>query len=92
MSKGLTADGEPYQSSRTYYLVTEDGSITGQEGIHFPCTIPASVLRANRDDAITDGQRRILAEIDRLRELITRLESEKTPKARTLKYKLMAGR
>lgn len=92
MSTAIDADGRPYQSSRIYFLVTSDGQIIGQDGIDYPCTIEASTLRADRDQAIVDGQQRILVEINRLRELIANLESEKTPAARTLKFKLMAGK
>lgn len=44
----------------------------------------------HRDDALTEAQKIVMAEIDSLRELIAEFEVLKTPKARSLKAVLMA--
>jgi hypothetical protein len=97
----MTEDGEPFDFDKLYYFFDTyreqvrdtahlrriDADSLGSMGAKI---IAIEKLRASRDDAINDAQKFYLGEIERLRQTVRRLESEKTPKSRSLKAVLMA--
>lgn len=101
--EAFTADGEPFDASREYFhfesrgrairstqsLRRIDDDWLGSLGMRI---VEIGKLRANRDDAIDDGQKYFLAEIKSLREMIQEFEAQKEPKNRSLKAFLMAGK
>jgi hypothetical protein len=96
----LTADGERYDPDRTYFFfdmqTTEVRSSGGLRRTgEFLCTFGLKVVavshpRSKRDDALADGQSFFNSEIEHMRERIRKYETEKTPKARSLKAVLMS--
>ncbi len=99
MTIALTADQKPWSHGPVYFFFdgekvrdTEhlrriDAENLGSMGMRI---VAISKLRISRDDAIADGQKTILDQIETYREKIRYLESEKTPKNRSLKAYLMA--
>lgn len=97
-----TADGENYDAGETYYFFDSQTAQVRQSlglrrvGEHL-CTFGLNVvavakLRANRDDALGDGQKFFKSEIERLQKRIEKFEAEKTGDRRALKeFSLTAG-
>lgn len=95
-----TADGVVYDRNETYYFFDQSTRSVRQsiglrrDGTHL-CTFGLRVvavadLRANRDDALSDGQRFFRSEIENLQSRIAEYELEKTTGKRSLKTFLMA--
>lgn len=97
----LTADGETWKPDVEYHFFdTSAGSVRTTKnlrrvGDHLGSlglrVVPIAALRSNKDAALEDGQKELLASIEKLKEQIRALESEKSPKGRTLKYVLQAN-
>ncbi len=96
----MTADGTAFDSTETYYFFdAQTGEVRQsiglrRDGEHL-CTfglkvIAISKLRANRDDALADGQSFFKSEMTRLQKRIADYELEKTGEKRSLKAFLMA--
>jgi hypothetical protein len=97
----LTADGEPFDSEKVYHFYNAgDGKVRESTGLrrvdddHLGSLglriVAIAKLRSVKDDALADGQKCFLDEIQKLRERIIAFEVQKTPKARSLKSYLMA--
>lgn len=95
----LTADGKPFSHTSIYYFF--DGArVRSTEGLRLvdgehmgdlgASVVAISHLRDNKDLALADGQRTLIAQIRELREKVREFEGLKTPAGRTLKYVLMA--
>ena len=95
-----TADGTDYDPAASYYFFDSQTQEVRQslglrrDGEHL-CTfglkvIPVAKLRANRDDALADGQEFFQSEIRRLQKRIADYELEKSGDKRSLKAFLMA--
>lgn len=97
--KLLTADGALYDPGQTYYFFDVQGaeirqSIGLKRNGEYLCTfglkvVPVSKLRANRGDALADGQEHFKSEIERLKGEIQKFELEKPQEKRSLKSFLM---
>lgn len=97
--EALTGDGELWQPEIEYHFFdTSARSVRSSKnlrrvGDHLGAmglrVVPIAELRTNRDDALTDGQRIIRAEITKLEEQIQNLELQKSPAKRSLKAFLM---
>lgn len=99
MTVALTADQKPWSHGPVYHfwdgekirtsehLRWVDAENLGSMGLRI---IAINKLRLSKDDAATDAQKILLDQIEKLREKIRDLESEKSPKGRTLKFILMA--
>jgi len=95
----VTADGKPFNHAAIYHffdgdavrtsehLRRIDGENLGSMGLKI---VEISKLRSNRDAAFGDAQKHYLKQIAECRQQIEKLEAEKTPKNRTIKYILMA--
>ena len=90
-----TADGVIYDAAQTYYFFDVQTQEVRQSlglrrnGEHL-CTfglkvVPVVNLRAEKDDALADGQKFFNSEIERLRERVRKYEAEKSPANRSLK-------
>ncbi len=96
----MTADSKPFDPAATYYFFDAQAAEVRQSlGLRrdkdYLCAFGLKVvliakLRANRDDALTDGQTFFKSEIERLQERIAEFELEKTNDSRSLKAFLMA--
>ena len=87
----LTGDGEIFNPENRYYFFDESGrEVRSSIGLRriaedalgsFGLTVcKISQLRANRDDALSDGQEFFKAEIEKLQEKIEAFEAEKAEK------------
>src|SRR5690349_3960183 len=91
----LTADNEPYNQEQVYYYYDQrTKSVRSTEGLDRTGPIALgseglalvliNILHSNRDDALAEGQKELLAEMHQLADLVEEFESYKTPKERSL--------
>lgn len=101
--EAMTADGKSYSQAENYFFFDEsakeirqiartglrqiDAAWLGSMGYKI---VKIANLRADRNDALADGQDYFLKQIEDLREAVRRFEAEKTPEARSLKAVLMS--
>lgn len=102
--EAMTADKLPFDQNKNYFYFNEQKSevcqtaalglrqikktlMLGSMGLP---VVAVAELRASRNDALGDGQKYFLDEIEKLREKIREFEAEKTPEVRSLKSILMA--
>jgi len=97
----LTADGSLFDSATTYFFFDRSGRTVrestglrrvgsdhlGSMGLKITAI---ENLHISKDDALEDGQKYFINQIDSLRDSIREFEEQKGPENRTLKYLLMS--
>jgi hypothetical protein len=96
-----TADGELFNPGSVYFFFQpRELTVRDSQGLRLVGDqhlgsmglriVAIDQLRSTRDNAIEDGEKWLVNEIDRLRDHIRKLEDQKAPENRTLKFILMA--